>query len=210
MLIKLVNMSRDGLDEKKGLVDIKRFIALISAYRLAIDPAARRKAVQKILTNIDWYIHYFDKKTGRKVLSESNRIQHDHERRTAIRLAQVNYDVLFAPAGIFNRSQKKFDVFLLRDIVLLEADMKSVISKNPDTIANRIIEGANQASRVILEIRSAISINDLIDGLRSGTGKNKLIKEVLLFFRNKFYVLPTNLIWSKRIFGIIKSEKGYT
>ena len=126
-----------------------------------------------------------------------------------MRLTKMNYDVLFAPAGLFKRSQKKFDVFLVRDTFLLEADMKSIVSKNPETIANRIIEGSNQASRVILEIRSDISGKELVDGLRSGTGKNKLIKEVLMFYRNKFYVFPVNLIWSKKIFEIIKNEKGF-
>ncbi len=122
----------------------------------------------------------------------------------------MNYDVVFVPIGLFKREQKKFDIYLLRDPVILEADMKSVISTNPDTIGNRIIDGSNQASRVVLDVQSAIPAMDLIDGLRSGTGKNDLIKEVLMFYRNKFYILPINLIWSKRIFEIIKSEKGYT
>ena len=53
-------------------------------------------------------------------------------------------------------------------------------------------------------------IKDLIDGLRSGTGKNNLLKELLIFYKNRFYVLPVKLIWSKNIFKILKSEKGYT
>jgi hypothetical protein len=69
----------------------------------------------------DWFEHYKDKTTGRRVLSESNRIEHDHERNTAISLAQMNYDVVFAPAGLFKREQKRFDVYLLRDTIVLEA-----------------------------------------------------------------------------------------
>jgi hypothetical protein len=178
--------------------------------RAATNARARRNEIQRILKATDWYVHYIDKKTGRRVLSDLNRIEHDHERRTAINLARMNYDVVFVPIGLFKRERKKFDIYLLRDPVILEADMKSVISTNPDTIGNRIIDGSNQASRVVLDVQSAISAMDLIDGLRSGTGKNDLIKEVLMFYRNKFYILPINLIWSKRIFEIIKSEKGYT
>ena len=62
----------------------------------------------------------------------------------------------------------------------------------------------------LFRLGSAISATDLIDGLRSGTGKNDLIKEVLMFYRYKFYILPVSLIWSKRIFEILKNEKGYT
>ncbi len=122
----------------------------------------------------------------------------------------MDYDVVFAPAGIFPRGGKRFDIYLLKDIIILEADLKCISSKNPLTIAYRIKEGSEQASRVVLDVKSIIQAKDLIDGLRSGTGKNSLIKEVLLFYRNKFYILPVNLIWSKRIFDILKSEKGYT
>jgi hypothetical protein len=108
------------------------------------------------------------------------------------------------------RDQKRFDVYLLRDTIILEADLKCIFSKNPDTIGNRIVSGSDQASREVLDIRSDLQLNDLIDGLRSGTGKNKLIKEILLFYKNGLYILPKNLIWSKRIFDILKSEKGYT
>jgi hypothetical protein len=192
------------------LIDVTFFTSAIKAYCAATNVRARRNEIQRILKLTDWCVHYTDKKTGRRVLSELNGIEHDHERRTAINLARMNYDVVFVPNVMFKRSQKKFDVYLLRDTVILEADMKSVISTNPDTIGNRIIDGSNQASRVVLDVQSAIPAMDLIDGLRSGTGKNDLIKEVLMFYRNKFYVLPVNLIWSKRIFEIIKNEKGYT
>lgn len=202
-------MKSANAGERRELVDIALFIAILAGYRIATDTKTRRILIQKIFSTIDWYVLYFDKTTGRRVLAETSRIQHDHEGRTAMRLTKMNYDVLFAPAGLFKRSQKKFDVFLVRDTFLLEADMKSIVSKNPETIANRIIEGSNQASRVILEIRSDISGKELVDGLRSGTGKNKLIKEVLMFYRNKFYVFPVNLIWSKKIFEIIKNEKGF-
>jgi hypothetical protein len=192
------------------LVNLAFFMSAIKAYQTAANARSKRNEIQKILSAADWYVHYTDKKTGRRVLSESIRIEYDHERRTAINLAQMNYDVVFAPNVMFNRSQKKFDVYLLRDTIILEADMKSVTSINPDTIANRIFSGSEQASRVVLDIKSAISAKDLVDALRSGTGKNRLIKEILLFYKNRFYRLPVDFIWSKKIFDILKSEKGYT
>ena len=74
----------------------------------------------------------------------------------------------------------------------------------------RIKEESGQASRVVQDIKSVSQTKDLVYVLGSGRGKNKLIKEVLLFYKDKFYVLPASLIWSKKIFEIIKSEKGYT
>ena len=133
-----------------------------------------------------------------------------NKRRTAICLAQMNYDVVFAPSGVFSRGTKQFDVYLLRDSIVLEADLKCVSSKNPLTIASRIEEGSEQAARVVIEIASDIESKMLIQGLRSGIYKNDLIREILLIYKRKLYRLPKSLIMSKRIFDILKSEKGYT
>ena len=192
------------------LVEITGFIAAVRAYYRSINAKSKRKEVERILTLSDWCEHYKDKQTGRRVLSESPGIVHQHERSTAISLAQMNYDVVFAPSGVFKRDQKKFDVYLLRDTVILEADLKCISSKNPLTIAYRIREGSDQASRVVIDIVSDIDNKTLIQGLRSGIHRNHLIREIFLFYRRKFYRLPKSLIESKRIFDILKSEKGYT
>lgn len=152
----------------------------------------------------DWYVLYADKKTGNLIRAESDYIEHEHELITAKALTQVGYDVLFAPKGMFNRSDKKFDVFLIRDHVILKADLKSISSKNPDTIGKRIKGGSDQASRVVVDIVSDIEHHVLIDGLRQGVMSNKLIKEVLLFYRNKFYRLSKQEIVSKRIYHFLK------
>lgn len=135
------------------LVNISLFSIAIKACREAINARARKNEIQKLLA-MDWFEHYRDRKTGRRVLSESRLIEHDHERQTAIYLARMNYDVLFAPEAMFKRNQKKFDIYLLRDTVVLEADLKCISSKHPDTIANRIISGSDQASRLVIDIRS--------------------------------------------------------
>lgn len=192
------------------LVDITGFISAVRAYYRSANAKSKRREVQKILTLSEWCEHYKDKQTGRRVLSESLRIEHEHERRAAIILAQMNYDVVFAPSGVFQRGSKKFDIYLLRDSVVLEADLKCISSKNPLTIASRIKEGSEQATRIVIEIASDIDKKMLIQGLRSGIYRNSLVSEILLIYKRKFYRLPKNLIMSNRIFDILKSEKGYT
>ncbi len=191
------------------LIDVTLFASAIRAYYRSINAKNKKKEVARILGLADWFEHYKDKTTGRRVLSESNRIEHEHERNTAISLAQMNYDVVFAPAGLFKRDQKRFDVYLLRDTIILEADLKCIFSMNPDTIAQRIVGGSDQASRLVLDIRSNISIKDLIDGLRSGTARNDLVKGIMLYYKKRLYILPKSLVWSKSIFNILKSEKGF-
>jgi hypothetical protein len=80
----------------------------------------------------------------------------------------------------------------------MKADLKCISTTLPDTIAKRIISGSEQAARIVLDVKSTISPDALIDGLRSGTGKNDRIKEIILFYKNKFYRLHKKLIWSKR------------
>jgi len=84
----------------------------------------------------EWYEHHRDKETGRRVLSESEFIEHEHERLTAIRLAQVKYDV--------------------------------------------VKDGCDQASRIVIDINSAVDK------------------------KNRFYRLPKSLIENKRIYEVIK------
>lgn len=188
----------------KLLFDIAGFVALIQYCIEKGNAASKRKQIKKILHLSNWVEHYKDKGTGRVVLSESKKIDYRHEMSTAICLAKMNYDVLFAPFGIFKRGDKKFDIFLIRDIVILKADLKNIYSKNPDTIGQRIKEGSDQASRIVINVVSDIRKSVLIDGLRSGAEKNNLLKEILLIYKSKFYRLPKPLILSKNIYQIIK------
>lgn len=164
----------------------------------------RKIHIANLLKDAIWHVHYSDTKTGRRVLSHSPSLQHRHEEQTAVLLSKMNYDVIFVPNAMFKRSDKRFDVLLLRDTIILKDDLKSLTTKNPDTIGNRIKEGSDQASRVVMDIRSDIGVKALIHGLRTGTYKNKLLKEIFLFYRSKFYVLPKNLIESKRIYELLK------
>lgn len=189
--------------EKHLLLDITVFIGLLKSCYEVVGTKIKRVRIDKLMAAEDWVEHYRDRSSGRRVLAESV-IEHKHELRTAIALAQIEYHVIFAPRGMFKWNEKRFDVFLVKEHVILKADLKCILSKNPDTIAKRIKGGSEQASRVVLDINSDIEKNSLIDGLRSGIVKNKLIVEILLFYKSKFYKLPKNLIGSKRIYDIIK------
>lgn len=186
------------------LIDITGFLSVIRTFYNAANKEVKKKQIEQLLNGYDWFEHYSDKKLGTRVLSEAGTIEHEHEKHSAILLAKANYTVIFAPKGLFRREEKKFDVFLIRGTVMLRADLKCITTKNPDTIAKRIKEGSDQASRVVVDVQSDIEIKALIDGLRSGSVKNSLLKEIFLFYRNKLYILPKNLILSERIYKLLK------
>ena len=102
------------------------------------------------------------------------------------------------PRKCLNEMKKKFDVFLLRDTIILKADLKNVSSKNPDHIAKRIREGSDQASRIVMNIASDVDKKTLINALRTGVERNKLIKEILLIYKGKFYKLSKPTILNKK------------
>lgn len=184
--------------------DITALLPFFSFCFEKISTAQRKSYINKILGSYEWVEHYNDKTYGRRVLSESTIIEYKHELLTAICLAKVNYDVIFAPDCMFERGQKRFDIFLIRDTIILKADLKSISSKNPDTIAKRIKEGTEQASRIVLHVNSDIEKKNLINGLKSGVERNVQIKEILLFYKHRFYRLPKNLILSNRLLKIIQ------
>lgn len=165
-------------------LDVTLFYTLLKSFYEAVNRKVKRALIQKMF--------------------ESNIIEHAHEKQTAIRLARMNFDVLFAPKGVFVRGSRRFDVYLLRDTIILEADLKCIFSKSPYTMAGRIREGSEQASRIVLDVVSEMDKKSIIQGLRGGVYKNGLVKEVFLFYKNKYYHLPKELIESKRIFEIIK------
>jgi hypothetical protein len=183
--------------------DITIVSGLLTSCLETINNKIKKERVDKLLQYERWIEHYKDKISGNRVLSESPTFEFKHEFNTAKSLAGAGFHVLFAPKGLFKPCEKTFDVFLIRKHIVLKADLKSISSKNPDTISNRIKKGAQQASRVVVDIISDIDRKTLIDGLRSGVLRNEL-KEILLFYRNHFYVLPKPLIESNRIYNTIK------
>lgn len=184
--------------------DIAGLIALIKKCVEIADQKIKRAEIKRLLSAKDLVEITYCRRTGRRVLCESDYIEHAHEKKTVNLLAEFDYDVIFAPKAMFKRDEKRFDVFLIRDTVILKADLKAITSKNADTIAKRIVGGSDQASRVVIDICSDIDKNTLIDGLRSGVERNNLIVEILLIYKNRFYRLPKSLILSKRIYEVLK------
>lgn len=175
--------------------DVAGFVLLVYSCFGKAQRAYKQAQIKKILADFDWVVHYEDKDTGRKVLAEG---KIEHEKSTAVFLAQMDYDVVFAPAGMFKRADKKFDVFLLKDTIVLRADLKCIYTKNPDNIAKRIKEGSEQASRLVVNVISDAGRKALTKGLRSGVERNKLITEILLIYKGKLYKLPKALILKNR------------
>jgi hypothetical protein len=180
------------------------FTTALTLISNAIDKNVKAKEIKKLLNNPDFHILHIDKITNRKVVAEFKEFEFKHEETTAIKLCSIGFDVIFAPKGMFGRKDKKFDVFLAKDYILLKADLKSISSSNPDTIANRIGSGSMQANRIVLDVQSKILPNKLIDGLKSGLKKTKGLVEIILFYRGGYYRLPVSIIESSKLFDIIK------
>ncbi len=177
---------------------------MIKKYNDAVGTKKKRKAIENLLGSEEWVVLHTDRSTDCSVYTEKEDMDHDHEISTARALTAMDYDVLFAPSGMFTRDGKRFDVFLIRSHVILKADLKSISSKNPDTIANRITGGAQQANRLVIDIVSDIDTRTLVDGLRSGiVGQRKLV-EILLFYRNRFFRLTYQEIMGKNIYKMLQ------
>jgi len=164
-----------------------------------------KKAEIQNLFQMDGMItHYRHKTTKRIVVADCINFEFVHEKTTAEKLTGVNYDIIFVPKGYFKRAEKTFDIFLCREHIFLEADLKSIVSANPDTISKRIKNGSEQSSRLVLDIRSNIKRQILIQALKSGCERNNTLLEVLLFYKSRFLCLPKNLILSSKVLDQIK------
>ena len=202
---KLPEGNKDGIipRERYLFIDVAGFAALVHSCFGKVHRVYKRAQIRRILEEYDWMVHYEDKVTGRRVLAEG-KIEHEHEKDTAVFLAQMDYDVVFAPAGMFIKREKRFDVFLIRNTSILKADIKTIYTKSPNNIGKRIKEGSEQASRVIINIASNVKKRILIDGLRRGVQRNKLIEEIILIYKGRLYRLSTSVIQGPLVFEIIK------
>lgn len=148
--------------------------------------------------------HHQNKTTRCKVMAVCEKFEYEHEHHTAIKLTGKDYDVILVPNSYFKRHEKKFDVFLSRGHIFLEADLKCIRTTNTDTIGNRIKEGSEQSSRIVLDVVSNVGKAELIDGLKTGCERNEVLFEILLFYNSQFYCLRKEQILSKNIYKIIK------
>lgn len=182
---------------------ITLFSALLESCFGAGSIKQKRRAIKELVNFDQWLLLHKDKLSGCCIYAESKELEHNHELKTAQALTRKGYHVLFAPKAMFKRESKKFDVFLIRDHIILRADLKNITSKNPETISNRIAEGAQQASRVVIVIQSDLNRKVLINGLRSGCQRSDSLKEIFLFYKSKFYRLNKKDIESSRIYKLL-------
>lgn len=202
---RLFETGHDPVDKGRLLFfDITLFTSLLKLCFEAIGVKQKQAAIKKLLSSFEWVLLYQDKTSGCSVYAERAELEHKHELKTAKALAQKGYDVLFSPKAMFQRTEKRFDIFLIRDHIILKADLKSISSKAIAPMANRIKNGADQAPRIVIDIVSDINKRDLINGLRKGVQKSSILIEILLFYNSRFYRLNRNEILSKKIYKLIK------
>src|ERR1035438_3339758 len=119
--IKTINEERvfeTGYEHIPGkfiFIDITVFMSLLKACIDAVGNKLKKSKVDNLLGSQEWHEHYFSKSKGTRVLSESNYVEHKHEMKTAISLADKGYNILFVPRGMFQRQQKKFDIFIIKN-----------------------------------------------------------------------------------------------
>lgn len=176
----------------------------VNRIKQAANKQEKTEEIKRLLLTAGLKKHYENKGTNCVVMAICDQFEFQHEFHTCIKLADQGYNVVLLPNGYFTRNEKKFDVFLCRNHMLIESDLKCINTKNPDTIAVRIKGGSEQASRLVLDIASNIEKMPLIDGLKSGCERNAIIEEIMLFYNGNFYRLPKNQIESRNIYRVIE------
>lgn len=185
------------------IFNVKLFKEIIEKIKYG-NKTLKKEEIKKLLLMDGLINHHQDKVSKRVVLAACKKFEYPQEQHTCKKLTEVNYDVIVVPKGYFKRDEKKFDVFISREHVFFEADLKCITTSNPDTIGKRIKEGSEQAARIVLDITSAIQKKELVVGLKTGCERNPVLKEILLFYNSLFYCLPKTQILSKNIFSVIK------
>lgn len=189
--------------DQNRILDIEEFKRNIEAVNRA---KGRDKAslIKALLSQPGFRSHYHCGIPRRHVVGEFETFEHHHEYVTACKLSSFDWDILFMPKGYFQRDEKRFDVVLCREHIFLPADLKSLTTKNPDTIGNRIKEGSDQAPRVVVDINSDIDARTLIDGLKLGCQRNDGLVQVIVLYHSRCYSLKKDQILGNGIFDVLK------
>ena len=194
-------------DYKSGVLfsDVTGFVSIIKSIIDNRHLATRQNLIQELLTDKDLFSVYINADNGRQIFKHEYTIILDHELSTAKKLTEVSFDVIFAPKGMFKRGQKRFDIYAVhKDGNLIKADLKANFEPTKNSIFNSIKSGGKQAGHIVLEIKSAIQIEDLISGLKEGCRDEKNVKTIMLFYKKRFFNLDRNTILSKRIYKLLK------
>jgi hypothetical protein len=185
--------------------DLTVFISIIQSIIELRQKVLRRKLIHELLMDKDLISIYINKDFATQIFKHIPTKILDHEFAAAIKLTEVQYDVIFAPKGMFKRGQKRFDIFVIqKDGVLINADLKTNFEPSKNAIYNLIKSGGKQADHIVLDIRSSIPVDGLVSGLKEGLRDEKRVKSVMLFYKKHFFNLDRNTILSKRIYKLLK------
>lgn len=185
--------------------DVTGFVLIIKSIIDNRHLVTRQKLIQELLTDKDLFSVYINAENGNQIFKHEYTLILDHELSTAEKLTGVGFDIIFAPKGMFKRGQKRFDIYAIRkNGILFKADLKANFEPTKNSIFNAIKSGGKQADHIVLEIKSAIQIEDLISGLEEGCRDEKNVKTIMLFYKKRFFNLDRNTILSKRIYKLLK------
>jgi hypothetical protein len=185
--------------------DITGFLYLIHSVLTNNKKIARQQYILALKSDKDLQSVFINSRTGKQIFKHESTKVLEHELSTAIKLTDINNDVIFTPKGMFKRGEKRFDIYLLRnDESIIRADLKTNIVPTKNAIYKLIQAGDKQADNIVLDIHSSIKSENLIQGLKEGLKSTKNLKSVLLFYKRKYYYLNTKTIMSKRIYKILK------
>lgn len=198
------NLQPVPVPDSLSAFSMDEFKSHVSNVRNAKNKQEKIEFVSRLLLTKGLIKHYESKSTNCVVLASCEKFEYHHEFQTCVKLADEQYNVILVPKGYFSYNGKKFDVFLCRNHIMVESELKHINTRRADTIAVRIKAGSDQSSKLVLDIASNIGKLTLIDGLRSGCERNNLINEIMLFYNGRFYRLLKSEILSKNIYQLIK------
>lgn len=185
--------------------DITGFITLIRSIYESTERSTKQKLIHELKSDKELISVYINQNNGKQIFKHDYTRVIDHELATAKKITEVNFDVIFAPKGMFGRGQKRFDIFAIKnDSSIIKADLKANFEPTPNAIFKLIESGNKQAEHLVLDVNSTINSDDLIDGLRSGLSAGKNVKTIMLFYKKRFHNLDRNAIFSKNIYKMLK------
>lgn len=203
--VENITMRYDYKTSGELYTDVTGFVSIIKSIIETGQKAVRIRLINELKTDKDLVSAYINKDFGTQIFKHEPTKILSHELDTAKKLTEVNFDVIFAPKGMFKTRDKKFDIFAIyKDKYLIKADLKANFEPTKNSIFKLVESGNKQAEHIVLDINSEISKNDLIDGLRSGLMAGKNVKSVMLFYKKQFFNLDRNAIFSKVIYKLLK------
>jgi hypothetical protein len=194
----------DATKSKIIYSDITGFVGIVQSIVESTQGKIRAANIEKLLSDKDLIVQFTNAETGKQIFKHEYTKVLKHEYETAKKLTDFGFNIVFVPKTMFKKKDKKYDIFALTEKTLTKADLKANFTPTSNAVYNSIVSGNKQAKHIVLDIKSLISTDELIQGLRDGIADSKGIQSIKLFYKKKYYELDRNLIFSKRIYSIFK------